>query len=145
MKELSSKEKGNLTELQCITEFVKNGITVNIPYGNNARYDFIAEIKGQLFKIQVKTPRKSESDDTKFMIECETSHVVSKKTVHRRYNENEVDFFATYYQGKCYLIPFNECSRSKTLRFVPPINGNTKNINWAKDYLLQEMIEKYTI
>ena len=129
MKELSSKEKGNLTELQCITEFIKNGITVSIPYGNNARYDFIADMDGQLFKIQVKTPRKSESDDNKFMIECETSHVVSKKTVHKKYTSNEVDFFATFYKDNCYLIPFQECSRSKTLRFVAPGNGQTQNIN----------------
>lgn len=31
--ELTSKEKGNLTELQCLTAFYELGYKVSIPYG----------------------------------------------------------------------------------------------------------------
>ena len=55
MINLTSKQKGNLTELQCITAFYENGYAVSIPYGENSRYDFIADIYGKLIRIQVKT------------------------------------------------------------------------------------------
>ena len=48
---LDSKQKGNLTELQCITAFIAEGCTVSIPYGDCAKYDFIIDFNGQLFKI----------------------------------------------------------------------------------------------
>ena len=38
--ELTSKQKGNLTELQCLTAFVAEGCGVSIPYGDNSKYDF---------------------------------------------------------------------------------------------------------
>ena len=41
--ELSSKEKGNLTELQCLTAIYELGYKASIPYGENSRYDFILD------------------------------------------------------------------------------------------------------
>jgi hypothetical protein len=49
--ELSQNQKGSLTELQCITAFLAKGAEISIPYGNHARYDFIADIDNKLLKI----------------------------------------------------------------------------------------------
>ena len=52
--------------------------------------------------------------------------VNSKENVQvKHYTEkNEVDYFCTFIQGRCYIVlKFNECSDSKTLRFVPTKNG----------------------
>ena len=62
-----------------------------------------------------------------------------------RYNENEIDYFATYWDNECYLIPVQECSVEKTLRFAPPKNGQTKGITFAKDYTLEKQLEKENI
>jgi len=43
--------------------------------------------------------------------------------VNEKYSSEDVDFFATTYQNKCYLIPQNECGVAKKLRFAPPVNG----------------------
>ena len=51
----NSKQKGNLTELQCLAAFVEQGCGVSVPYGDCYPYDFIADIDGYLLKIQVKT------------------------------------------------------------------------------------------
>ena len=59
--ELTSKQKGNLTELQCLTAFMAQGCGVNIPYGDNSKYDFIADINGNLYKIQVMINNLKES------------------------------------------------------------------------------------
>lgn len=49
-----SKDKGNIGESVVLTEFIKRGIQVSIPFGDNARYDLIADFNGRLNKIQVK-------------------------------------------------------------------------------------------
>ncbi len=55
---LNPKQKGNLTELQCLIAFYELGYQCSIPYGENSRYDFIADIDGKLIKVQCKTSRK---------------------------------------------------------------------------------------
>ena len=138
--QLTSKQKGNLTELQCLSAFVEHGCGISIPYGDNSKYDFIADIDGRLFKIQVKTSSLKDENAIKFS--CRTTHVNCKGVKNERYLSNEVDFFATYWKNQCYLIPVSECSVEKTLRFVPPKSGQLKGITFAKDYELAKQLEK---
>lgn len=138
--QLNSKQKGNLTELQCLSAFVEQGCAVSIPYGDNSKYDFIADIDGYLFKIQVKT--SSLKDENTISFSCRTTHVNCKGVKNERYSSNEVDFFATYWNNQCYLIPVGECSVTKTLRFAPPKNGQSKGITFAVDYELQKQLKK---
>ena len=51
---MNSKDKGNIGESKILYEFIKRGIQVSIPFGDNARYDLIADFGGKLNKIQVK-------------------------------------------------------------------------------------------
>ena len=138
--ELTSKQKGNLTELQCITAFIAAGCGVSIPYGDNSKYDFIADVNGKLLKIQVKTSSIKDEGSIKFS--CRTTHVNCAGVKNERYSINEIDFFATYWNNECYLIPVAECSVDKTLRFVPPKSGQIKGISFAKDYLLADQLQK---
>ena len=48
---MNSKKKGDIGESRILYEFVKRGIQVAIPFGDNARYDLIAEFNGKLNKI----------------------------------------------------------------------------------------------
>ena len=51
-------------------------------------------------------------------------------------------FFATWYNGIVYLIPVEQCSGAeKTLRFIPPKNGQIKGITFAKDYVAKEVLK----
>ena len=138
--QLNSKQKGNLTELQCLSAFVEQGCGVSLPYGDNSKYDFIADIDGRLFKIQVKT--SSLKDENAIAFSCRTTHVNCKGVKNERYSPNEVDFFATYWNNQCYLVPVKECSATKTLRFAPPKSGQLKGITFAKDYELQKQLKK---
>ena len=58
------------------------------------------------------------------------------------YNKEQIDYFMTSYDGKCYLIPVEECSIEKRLRFIPPKNGQIKGITFAQDYELERMVNK---
>lgn len=59
-----------------------------------------------------------------------------------KYTEQEIDFFATFWEGKCYLVPIKECSSSKTLRFNYPKSGQIKGISFAEDYELNKQLKK---
>lgn len=141
--ELSTKAKGNLTELQCITAFYQLGYQVSIPYGENSRYDFIADVNGKLIRVQVKT--SSVKHETKGAISFATAstRINSTKNITHKYTKDEIDYFATFWNNKCYLVPVEEtASREKTLRFIPPANGQIKGITFAKDCELEVQLAK---
>ena len=140
--ELSAKQKGNLTELQCLTAFYENGCHVSLPYGENSRYDMIVDINGKLIRVQVKTSSLKRGDLNAIEFSCKSSHVNSSGVKNIRYSEKEIDYFATYWNNQCYLIPIQECCVSKTLRFAPPKNGQIKGISFASEYELKKQIEK---
>ena len=141
--ELTAKQKGNLTELQCLTAFYEQGCHVSLPYGENSRYDMIVDIGGKLIKVQVKTSSlKNKDDESAFCFSCRSSHVNCSGVSNIKYTKEEIDFFATFWKQKCYLIPVTECSADKTLRLEPPKNGQIKGISFAKDYELGVQLEK---
>ena len=45
MAELTTKQKGNITEIQCLLAFISQGYKVSIPYGEDCRYDLVLDIK----------------------------------------------------------------------------------------------------
>lgn len=143
--ELNTKQKGNLTELQCITACYLLGYNVSIPYGENSRYDFILDLNGKLLKIQVKTSRlklsiKNPQDAIVFA--CRSTNTNAHGNTYHRYNKQQIDYFATYWDNQCYLIPVEECSTEKTLWFKPPANGQKYMISMASDYELEKILNK---
>ena len=138
---LNTKQKGKLTELQCITAFIENGFSVSVPYGDDSRYDFIADKDGELFKIQVKTSSLKKGTENAISFSCRSTHVNCSGVKNTRYTKNEIDYFATYWDNQCYVVPIEECSVEKTLRFAPPKNGQTKGITFAKDYTIEKQFE----
>lgn len=140
--ELTSKEKGNLTELRCLTAFYELGHKVSIPYGENCRYDFILDVNGHLLKIQCKTSR-SVSDEC-FKFACRSTHASSSSGVkYENYSKEQIDYFSTFYNGKCYLVPVEECGVEKNLRLCYPKNGQKKGISLAEDYELAKVLKRY--
>lgn len=115
------------------------GCGVNIPYGDNSKYDFIADINGNLYKIQVTTA-SIKGDAIYFS--CRSTHVNCAGVKNERYKAEDVDYFATYWEGNCYLVPISECSAIKTLRLDIPKKGQLKGISFAKDYELAKQLSK---
>ena len=138
MNELDPKKKGNLTEMQCMSAFMANNCSVSIPFGDNSKYDFIADVNGKLLKIQVKTASRRDDESIKFS--CRTTHVNCAGVRNVKYTPDDIDFFATYWNGICYLVPVNECSAEKTLRFGAPKNGQVKCIVLAEHYCLENQL-----
>ena len=125
--------KGMTTELDCIRSFIQRGFQVSIPYGNCARYDFIADDGKKLYRIQCKGSSWVDETHTAFKFECRSSKQTGKGVSKRSYDESQIDYFATFFEGKCYLVHVSECSTQKTLRFTAPKSGQIKGITFAKD------------
>ncbi len=138
MEELSTQIKGKITELQIASCFLEKGIIVSQPL-INTRYDFLIDYKNKIYKIQVKTCRLSNEGDS-LIFNTSNSHTNTKETLNRSY-ENEIDYFATFYKNKCYLIPISECGkRNKTLRIFPPKNGQKIGVSFLEDYELEKIL-----
>ena len=135
---MTTKQKGNLTELKCITAFCELGYQCSIPYGENARYDFIADIDGELIRIQCKTSREKNPGVIEFSCRSVNCNTSSNST--RKYTEAEIDYFSTYWNNMCYLIPIQECSKDKLLRFAPAKNKQEKGVSYATNYELPKQI-----
>ena len=133
---------GTITELKCITYFLELGYTVSIPQ-NPDRYDFILDTKEKLLKIQVKTCNTTRHEGA-LNFSTSSSHISRNGGVnHTNYKQDNIDYFCTYYNDECYLIPIKECgSREKNLRLIPPKNGQVKGIAFAKDYVAKEILKK---
>lgn len=134
----TTTQKGLLTELQCQTDFSNYGILLSQPIVNDSRYDYIADIDGELYKIQCKSCTTTESEDA-ISFRCSNKNWNNGK--YKSY-KGDIDFFYTCYKGKGYLIPIDEASsRSKTLRFYSD-QPNNSNISWAKDYEFEKVISE---
>lgn len=140
-----TKAVGNVVELQCLAKFIEMGFDCSIPYGDACKYDFVADVQGEFLRIQCKSSthplKKDGSRDTQaIMFYCCAQTTNTKKTTRHIYTSDDIDYFATYHEGQVYLIPVEECSTSKTLRFSPPNNGQSNTWNKAEDYLIENIL-----
>ena len=127
-------KKGNITELQVMLAAIKKGYIVSIPYGDCDKYDQLWDDKTHIYRVQVKTARWKDERHTAIIFNC---YSVSNGKKHK-YTDKEIDFFATFWDDKCYLIPVSECSSEKTLWFeLSPYNHS--KCCMAKDYELSEV------
>ena len=139
---MNSKQKGNITELETMLAFLKLGFNVLTPYGDCERYDFVVDANGKFYKIQSKTAR-TDDDGASFKFNCRSCNRKDGQIVHHKYTKNEIDYFVTSFNNQCYLIPVEECGDDKRLRLLPAKNEQTKGINWAQNYELEEIVKNW--
>jgi len=134
-----NKILGNVTEMQIKTSFMMLGYNVSTPEGDCERYDFIADIGSKLIRVQCKTAILL--DDNTIELDCRHGSWVNGKHINTAYDKDEIDFFATYYNYQCYLIPVEKSKIRIRLRLNPTKSGQLNNINWAEDYLLENILK----
>jgi len=127
--------KGKITELEIMSYIVKKGYSVSIPFGDKDKYDQIWDIKGKLYRIQIKSCHLKEDDNNAIVFK--TTGTSNGKTT--TYTKKDIDYFATIWNNQVYLVPVEETSSKKILRFESKINS--PNISWAKDYTVEEVLK----
>lgn len=143
---LETKQKGIITQLKCLTAFNQLGLKVSIPYGENSRYDFIVDVNGHLLRLQAKTSSGvlNEKDEIAgFKFACRSTRVSAQGNFQRKYTKDEIDYFCTFWDEICYVVPVEECSTDKTLRFFYPSTGQKSMISLAEDYTIEKQWSKY--
>lgn len=128
-------QSGLLTELACQLDFSKLGIVLYAPITSDSRSDFIADVKGQLLRIQCKSCTES-ADGNSF------AFPVSNKSWsgETRTYKGQIDFFYTTHKGQGYLVPVDETgTKEKTLR-LEAVDKNNPAINWAADYEIEKVL-----
>lgn len=140
---MNSKDIGNITEVETILAFLKLGFNVLQPYGDNARYDIVVEKhNGSLVRIQCKTAI-SHNDGESFHFDGRSSHYRNGKCINHKYTKNEIDFFATTFNEKVYIIPVDECKTGKTLRITAPKNNNQYKDRCATNYEIEKITQNW--
>ena len=141
---MNSKDKGNIGEAVVLAEFVKNNIQVAIPFGDNARYDLIAEFNGKLNRIQVKYCNQQITENNSISCPCasSTNHTTNK---HYSTYENDIDYFCFYIVewNEILILPIEEIGTKKVITFRqdPPKNNQTKGINLVENYRLIDFLK----
>lgn len=127
---------GKTTELEVLLYVTKKGYSVSIPFGDKDRYDQIWDINGKLVKVQVKTSHNYTKNNGS-AIQFKTTGTSNGKTT--CYSKQDIDYFATFWEGQVYVVPVEETSSKKVLRFESL--ANMPNISWAKDYTFEEVFK----
>ena len=135
---MESKRKGIVTEIETMLAFVRLGYPVPIPYGDNERYDYIVDVGGKFVKIQSKTAHSINNGEL-FMFDARSSRRNSTGNYHNVYTADEVDYFATVYNGQCYLVPVGIYASSAKFR----LSGKGRGGAWAKDYELEKIVKTW--
>lgn len=138
---METQRKGNITEVETMLAFLKLGYAVLIPYGCSERYDYIVDFNGRFIRIQSKHSTKL-SHGKGFCFDIRSHHYETGKVVHDQYTDDEIDYFATSYDGKCYLVPVGAYKSQVKLRLIPSKDNRGIPCTWAKDFELEKVIKK---
>ena len=112
------------------------GYTVSIPFGENARYDFIIDDGTRPARVQCKTGRLRLGAVRFNVCSCYGHHLRPGQS--RRDYRDDVDYFVVYCPetDHVYLVPIEDLpiSTQAALRVDPPLNGQRLRIRFADDY-----------
>lgn len=133
--DLSTKFKGTVTELQVQTYFLSKGYNISVPVCEESKYDLILDTGKQLLKIQIKTARLETNNQNSIVFNCRSTCCNTRENHKRGYSEEEIDYFATYWNDQVYLVPVGETSSQKMLHFNIE-DKSKKRANWSylEDY-----------
>lgn len=129
-----TKSVGDVSEACVLAALVKAGYVVSKPFGENCRYDLVADDGERLHRIQVKTGRLRKGV---IVFSCSSTHVHRGSAVRPYFGQ--VEYLAVYcpQNEKVYLLPEQELTASTAhLRLSPTRNNMAKSIRWAAGFEL---------
>lgn len=129
-----TKRIGDISEARVLLALTEAGYRVSKPFGENCRYDLVADDGERLLRIQVKTGRLRGGV---IAFNCYSSH--AHRGGKMRPYFGQIEFLAVYCPQlkKVYLLPEEELTASVAhLRVSPTRNNMEKTIRWAHRFEL---------
>lgn len=141
----NKKQQGNLAEISALKEFLKYGLKVSLPYGDNSTYDLIVEDNSAtLYKIQVKSSEQINKDGV-YKFSTARKRINTQGNYTDSYKRNEVDYFVLYGVSldELYILKFEEAGTNDTyIRVEPPKRKGGSTPKMREDYLLSKRINE---
>lgn len=133
------KEQGQRSEAAVLYEFVRHGLAVLEPFGDNERYDFVVEEGGDFHRVQVKTGRVQ---DGRVQFETRSSGTLTR-TVEKEGYEGQIDVFAVHSPDleETYVVPIEDAPQTTMGLRITDAKKASPNINWADEYECSEWID----
>ena len=130
------KDVGDRSALAVMLALRGAGYQIAVPFGENTRYDLVADDGVGLHRVQCKTGRL-RNGSVRFMTASSYAHHSSPKERSRHYR-GQIDCFGVYCPdtGAVFLVPIEhvQTSARAMLRVEPARNGQRKRIRFAADY-----------
>ncbi|MDQ3381547.1 MAG: group I intron-associated PD-(D/E)XK endonuclease [Actinomycetota bacterium] len=130
------KDIGDCSTLAVMLVLRGNGYVISVPFGENTRYDLIADDGHRLLRVQCKTGRFRHGSVV-FRPSSSYAHHASPRVTRQTYG-GQIDYFGVYCldSGGVYLVPIDEITTTwmAMLRVDPARNGQRKRIRLAADY-----------
>jgi hypothetical protein len=130
----NTKSIGDISESRVLAALTGAGYLVSRPFGENCRYDLIADDGERLHRVQVKTGRLRNGV---IVFNCYSSHAHRGGPMRPYFGQ--VEYLAVYcpQNEKVYLLPEQELTASTAhLRVSPTRNNMAKTIRWAAQFEL---------
>ncbi len=133
----NSKSVGELSTARILSRLLDCGYWVSLPFGDNLRYDLIADDRQRLWRVQCKTG-KLDKGSIAFPVSSSANH----RGLGRRHYLGEVDAFGVFcpQTEEIYFVPvaaIADCRREVRLRVLPARNGQSSRIRPATEFALQ--------
>ena len=127
---MHKKTQGSVAELAVAARLMREGWHVLVPYGENTRYDLVAEQNGRFIRVQVKyvTPK-----DGTLRVNCCSSNNWSRL----QYTADEIDAIAVYdpLSEKIYFVPVDKLRKgAMRLRLSPTKNRQKAKVRFADEF-----------
>lgn len=114
--------------------------------GDFCKYDVAVDINGKFLRIQCKHARWSvdtAQQHVAFEISIRTQTTNTKKTSHYKYNEEQIDYFYTWFEGQGYLVSIQEATgNSFRWRYKYPVSEQKQGIHIAANYKIEDVLKK---
>ena len=110
---LNTKRRGEVAEAAFLHKAASLGFSVSKPWGESDRYDFIVEVNGRCWRVQVKSAHSSAINGYAF-------HACGR-VYSRRYTHKDIDFIIGYVvpADAWYIIPIAEFADKTTVKVFP--------------------------
>jgi hypothetical protein len=137
-------QSGDSAEIIIAGELMELDFPVSKPLSDNEPYDLIADVNGDLVKVQVKRMHKV-SDRVNSIRALLTKHGGDMSQSRRTYKSDEVDAFAFYHNGNIYWAWFDETpDTTMTLSLKDEEEVEARHLpktRFAKNYKLTERLK----
>lgn len=128
--------RGELSEFKVASDLIENGCRVSYTHGEYP-YDLIADLAGELLKVQVKTAKQFKDRENKYMIRT------------AGYTAENVDLFAGYIPGRdemaVFYVPFEDAGQNASVTYTSReelSEHNASNAKFGENHTFEEVVKR---